>query len=280
MLWNASALKGYAIEARDGRLGTVTDFLFDDTDWIVRWLVVDTGNWLSGRKVLLPLSALGKPDAALHQFPVKLTMQQVKDSPDIDRDRPVSRQQETHIYDYYGWDPYWGRSFLPIGGGIATPFVAPLPLSTSQPRDVIGAGSRYDDADPHLRSVEEVTGYDIHATDGEIGHVADFLVGDSGWSIRYVAIDTGNWLPGAKVLISPRSVREIDWAERVIHLDVNRQKVQSSPPYDASATVDSAYDERFLTYYGITWVSPERPQFVGDSHGRERSTASTSESTE
>src|SRR5471032_1770627 len=102
MLWNASSIKGYAIEATDGRLGTVSDFLFDDASWLVRWLVVDTGKWLSGRKVLLPPSALGHLDEKREQFSVRLTMQEVKDSPDIDADRPVSRQMENHVYDNYG----------------------------------------------------------------------------------------------------------------------------------------------------------------------------------
>ena len=122
MLWDASALDGYAIEANDGRIGSASDFLFEDISWIVRWLVVDTGNWLSARKVLLPLSALGKPDPSLRQFPIKLTIQQVKDSPDIDTDRPVSRQHESHIYNHYGWDPYWGSTSFPMGGGMAMPF--------------------------------------------------------------------------------------------------------------------------------------------------------------
>src|SRR5450432_3052929 len=108
MLWNASSLKGYAIEASDGRLGTVSDFLFDDTSWLVRWLVVDTGKWLSGRKVLLPTLVLGHLDAEREEFAVRLTMQQVKDSPDIDTERSVSRQMESSVYDYYGWRPYWG----------------------------------------------------------------------------------------------------------------------------------------------------------------------------
>ena len=107
MLWDASAINGYAIEASDGRLGTVSDLLFEDVGWVIRWLVVDTGNWLPGRKVLLPLSALGHPDRALRHFPIKLTMQQVKDSPDVDTDQPVSRQIEAHVYDYFGCDPYW-----------------------------------------------------------------------------------------------------------------------------------------------------------------------------
>jgi hypothetical protein len=255
MLWNASAINGYAIEANDGQLGTVSDVLFEDAGWAIRWLVVDTGNWLSGRKVLLPLSALGQPDPALRHFPVKLTKQQVKDSPDVDTDQPVSRQIEAHVYDYYGWDPYWGGSVFSISNALATPFVAPLHLSEAKPRDSSGADSQPNDSDPHLRSIAAVTGYHVHATDGEIGHVEDFLVDDAGWSVRYITVDTRNWWPGERVLISPRSVREIDWAERQIHLDVDRQKVKDSPSYDPSITVDGAYEENFLTYYGIRWVA-------------------------
>ena len=254
MLWNASVIDGYAIEASDGRLGTVSDFLFEDASWMIRWLVVDTGNWLSGRKVLLPLSVLGQPDAGACQFPVKLTMQQVKDSPDVDTDRPVSRQLETHVYDYYGWDPYWGSGLHVTrrDGRAVRRAAASVRL---EPRDLDRVDAQRNQSDPHLRSIEAVTGYHIHATDGEIGHVEDFLVDDAGWSIRYITVDTKNWWPGKKVLISPRSVREIDWADRLIHLDVNRQKVKDGPPYDPSTTVDGAYEERFLTYYGIRWVA-------------------------
>src|SRR5580658_7958663 len=127
MLWNTSAIDGYAIAASDGKLGTVSDFLFDDATWLVRWLVVDTGNWLSGRKVLLPPSVLGHLDPAREEFAVRLTMQQVKDSPDIDADRPVSRQMETNVYDYYGWSPYWGTGFYMGGAVAAAPFLGSKP---------------------------------------------------------------------------------------------------------------------------------------------------------
>jgi hypothetical protein len=115
MLRNASKINGYAIVASDGHLGTVSDFLFDDVSWLIRWLVVDTGNWLSGRKVLLPAFALGHLDAERREFSVRLTRQQVKDSPDIDTKRPVSRQMEANVYDYYGWSPYWSTG-LYMGG--------------------------------------------------------------------------------------------------------------------------------------------------------------------
>ena len=112
------------------------------------------------------------------------------------------------------------------------------------------ADTRRDDDDPHLRSIEAVTGYHIHASDGEIGHVEDFLLDDSDWSIHFLVVDTKNWWAGKKVLISPRSVREIDWNDRLVNLDVDCQKVKDSPPYDASTTVDGAYEKRFHDHYG------------------------------
>ncbi|MGZ9051645.1 MAG: PRC-barrel domain-containing protein [Rhodoplanes sp.] len=187
MLRNASAIKGYAIAATDGRLGTVSDFLFDDASWLVRWLVVDTGKWLSGRKVLLPPSVLGHIDPNGNEFAVSLTMQQVKDSPDIDTERPVSRQIETNIYDFYGWSPYWGGTGFLMGGyggsGYGGGAIAPLPSPGSMRRAEDIAAAQQNDDDPHLRSVEAVTGYHIHASDGEIGYVEDFLLQDTDWSI-------------------------------------------------------------------------------------------------
>ena len=241
MLWDASVMKGYAIEARDGRLGTVSDFLFEDTSWMIRWLVVDTGHWLSGRKVLLPPSVLRHPDPQSRRFPVKLTMQQVKDSPEIDTDRPVSRQVESHVYDYYGWEPYWAAA-------LATPFTAPLyhPGSKSFEQR---AGPQSKEGDPHLRGTAAVTGYHIHATDGQIGHVEDFLVNDAGWSIRYLVVDTRNWWSGDQILISPRTVREIDWADKSIHLNISQQRVKGGRVYDPSKMADRANEDLMLKYY-------------------------------
>lgn len=247
MLWNTSAIKSYAIEAKNGRLGTVSDILFDDTSWVVRWLVVDTGKWLSGRRVLLPLSSLGQPNAAMRELSVKLTMQQVKDSPDAETHLPVSRQMENELFAHYGLDPYWGTGY---SGAIATPFVAPPYYSGSKATDsrlatIQKAGLH------HLRSIATVVGHHIHASDGEIGHVADFLVDDADWKIRYVVVATSNWWIGKEVLISPRSVSDIDWASRLIYLDANREKVKHSRAYKSSMTANGAYEQKnqLLNYY-------------------------------
>ena len=250
MLWNASAINGYAIVASDGRLGTVSDFLFDDASWLVRWLVVDTGKWLSGRKVLLPPSALGHPDIEAREFSVRLTKQQVKNSPDIATDRPVSRQMETNTYDYYGWSPYWGAGFYMGGYGYVGGAMAVPPYRHSRRREEEIADTQRDDDDPHLRSIEAVTGYHIHASDGEIGHVEDLLMDDTDWSIHYLIVDTKNWWPGKKVLISPRSAQKIDWTGKLVNLDVDRQKVKDSPAYDATTTIDRAYENHFHSHYG------------------------------
>jgi hypothetical protein len=256
MIRNASVINGYTIAASDGQLGFVSDFLFDDATWSIRWLVVDTGNWLFGRKVLLPPAVLGRLDPKEHVFSVRLTMLQVKDSPDIDTERPVSRQMETNIYDYYGWDPYWsvgagmgGYGYMGGYGSLAGVGVLASPMGFRGREQQIAEIQRTHD-DLHLRSIKAVTGYHVHGTDGEIGHVEDFLLEDADWSIHYLVIDTKNWWPGKKVLISPRSAREIDWRHKLVNLSVNRQRVKDSPQYDSTTIVDRGFEERFHQHYG------------------------------
>jgi sporulation protein YlmC with PRC-barrel domain len=247
MLRTASDLSGYSIAASDGHIGHVHDILFDDDTWLVRWIVVTTGEWLSGRKVLLPPSVLGHLNQERHEFRVQLDKAEVKESPDIDTDKSVSRRMETHLYDHYGWTPYWGSGFYMggggyIGGAMGAPYFASRDHAAKGAED--GSG-----ADVHLRSVLAVTGYNIHAADGDIGHIQDFLVEDADWSVRYLVAATTNWWPGKKVLISPQSVREIDWAERRVDLKVDRQKVKDSPAYETPLLVDRAYSQRFNNYY-------------------------------
>src|SRR5665213_2194355 len=233
MLWKASKTRGYAIGATDGSIGTINNFLFDDASWTIRWLVVDTGNWLSGRKVLLPPSVMGHLDADDHEFSVKLTRQQVKDSPDVDTERPVSRQMESGIYDYYGWNPYWSTGlYMGAYANMAEPVPTALDREAAE-----GISDAKDD--PHLRSIKAVTGYHIHARDGEIGHLADVLVEPADWRVYYLIVETKNWWPGKKVLIWPSAVEEIDWNAERINVGLDREAVKAGPDYDASMPVDA-----------------------------------------
>jgi hypothetical protein len=254
MLRQTSNLRGYGVGAADGPIGSIQDFLFDDATWLVRWFVVDTGAFFPGRKVLLPPSALSHDDHTARQLNVKLTRQEVKDSPSIDTDLPVSREMETHLYDYYGWSPYWSTGFNVGGYGTLGGVYPPLGLGF-----VGGRGDVRDQSipgDPHLRSAQEIEGYHIEARDGEVGHVWDVLLEDGDWSIRYLIVDTLNWWPGQKVLISPRSIQAVNWGTRTVDLDVDRATVKASPAYDGTQALDRAYEAAFHAHYG---ARPEAP---------------------
>ena len=250
MLHALSKLKGHATLATDGSIGTVSDVLFDDATWKTRWLVIDTGHWLTGRKVLISPSAVGGIDEDGQSVSVNLTRARIKDSPDIGHDQPVSRQMETGLYGYYGWDPLWGGGGYGMGA-MAAPF-SPPPylggLGRGEPSEI---HANRDDQDPHLRSVAEVDGYHVQASDGDIGHVEDLAVEDAGWAIRYLIIDTRNWWAGQRVLVSPHAVREISWGDRQMRLDITREKIKASPPWQAPLSqLDQIYAGQLDGHYG------------------------------
>ncbi len=252
MLVIGASLKGYAIAATDGEMGTVKTFLFDDTSWKIRWLVVETGSWLSGRQVLVHPSALGTPDHAQRRLPVRLSRAKVESSPDITQDLPVTRQMESEITDYYGWDPYWGPNYCGVGSfglGAGSTFMP----RQDRPRDAAVMAAKamgQTDGDPHLRDMHAVVGYHIHATDGGIGHVENFLLDDATWAISYLIVDTSNWWMGEHVLISPFAVKDIDWTDRQVHLTTTREWVQASPKWDPEAPVSSDYAKHLHAHYG------------------------------
>ena len=247
-----SALIGYEIEATDGRMGTVKTFLFDDRTWKTRWLVVDTGHWLPGRLVLLHPSSIGPLDHERRHMLVNLTRSQVEASPDIMQDLPVTMQMQSRVYDYYGWDTNWGPDFYGAGamGLGAVGMSYPLPESNAGVLDADRLAGGADRGDPHLRSMTAVTGYHIHATDGLIGHVENFLLDDATWAIRYLIVDTKNWWPGAHVLISPFAVTSVDWSYSEVRLNVSREQVKASPPWNPAEVVEQVYERRLHKHYG------------------------------
>ena len=250
MLIKATDTKGYAVLASDGSLGTVSDLLFDDANWTVRWLVVETGSWLLDRRVLIPASALGHPDTKARHFPVNLTMAQVRGSPDVDTQRPVSRQFEIGAFDYYGLNPYWSSGLYLGGYGYWGGMLPDPPNLTNEQAEREVARMRRRNDDPNLRSVDEVSGYHIHATDGEIGHLSDVLIEDSDWTLRYLIVNTSNWWQGKEVLISPRSTQSIRWTERLVYLGVDRDKIRNSPAYDPTRPLGPSFDAEMASHYG------------------------------
>lgn len=229
MLRSMHELKSYAIGATDGEIGHVADFFFDDQRWTIRYLVVETGSWLLSRKVLVSPFSLLEADWPSKRLPVCITREQVKVSPDIDSDRPVSRQHEMQMADYYGYPYYWGSTGL-WGDGMYLP--------TMPPPSVTRKATQTQEDDPHLRSCIAVTGYQLHATDGDIGHISGMLVEEANWTIRYLVVNTGNWWPGHEVLVAPNWFSDINWAESSVHVMMSREAIRHSPPFDSTETLN------------------------------------------
>lgn len=246
MLRSINSIQNYALLAHDGEIGRIVDLLFHDRFWIVRYLVVDTGHWLPGRKVLLAAHVLGQPDWMHSHLPVNLNREQVKSSPEIDADMPVSHQQQIELQKHYRWQQHWA------GGGMWPNPLTPLgPVGDERSLATKEQKHAADQGDPHLRSAREVNGYHIQASDGNIGHVDDFIVEDTVWHIRYLVVNTHNWLPGRKVLVAPQwLVGPINWSESKVAVSATKESIKNSPPYNPDAPVNRDYEARLYDYYG------------------------------
>jgi hypothetical protein len=259
MLRSMQDLQDYEIGATDGTVGHVRDFYFDDRQWVIRYLVVDTGSWLSSRKVLISPMAIHHADWAAKILPVSISREQVRNSPDIDTDKPVSRQHERDYLGYYGHPYYWGGGGL-WGGGYYPGSMptgmgyggaeAEFRLSQAQRAREEAEVEREADADPHLRSCQAVIGYRIHASNGEIGHVSGLLVDEETWAIRYVVVDTSNWWLGHKVLIAPQWIKGLRWEDEAVVVDLTRESVKDAPPFDSTAELNREREMGLFAHYG------------------------------
>lgn len=244
MLTNASFLTGLAVHATDGELGTVKEFYFDDESWAIRYLVVETGGWLLGRQVLISPISVTRVDWENKRVDVALTKKQVEHSPNIDTDRPISRQHEADYSGYYGYNYYWGGPFM------WGPAYFPMDLTRKSSAVVEKENIRRESADSHLRSSKNVTGYHVEATDGELGHLDGFVVDDELWAIRYLEVATRNWLPGKKVLLAPSWILRVSWLDSKLYSFLSREQIKSAPEYLLSRPLTRDYENRLHAHYG------------------------------
>lgn len=244
MLRTLNHLVGHRISAKDGDIGHADDFLFDDQEWTIRYLVVDTGNWLPGRKVLLTPDSFSTPEWGAKTISTNLTKQQIESSPPLTESEPVSRELKNRIAEETPWTPYLSMSMA--GGAVQ------LAVPKEEARTAEDATANT------LRSVSEVMGYEVSASDGEVGVVVDFIGEETDWKVRYFVVDTGSWLPGRKVLLSPSWISEIQWADRKVTTDLNQEVIEASPTFDPYAPVNREYELRLFDFYG-------RPAYWSDS---------------
>ncbi len=237
MLLHATELFHYRIHATDGNIGHVRDLLIDDALWTVRYVMVDTGRWLPGRRVLLAPASIQSVDVEERTLTVGLSRQQVEESPPVSADQPVSRQEELALSRHYGWPLYEvaETGTIPVGA-------VGVPVGTFP----FGFGDEAEDdpeitkGDPHLRSAREVRGYHIGARDGEIGHVDDFVVDANTWTIEAMVVDTRNWRPGKKIALKTSEIDSVTWAERKVSVRKSRDEIESGAA-DIEETLEKAF---------------------------------------
>ena len=239
MLHSAKTLTGYKLDSLEGEIGRVEEFYFDDKHWVVRYLVADSGNWLTGRHVLLSPYALGAVSNEKHRVTVDLTKKQIEGSPGLDRDKPVSRQFEESYYGYYGYPMYWGGPYM----------WGPYPYITRDRDEWKNRTKAEKGWDPNLRSTSAVAGYHVEAKDGAIGHVEDFVIDDATWAIRYLIVDTRNWWPGKRVLIAPQWIERVSWSGSSVFIHLSREAIKQSPEFTDESALTRDYEDALHRHY-------------------------------
>jgi hypothetical protein len=239
MLHKAKTLFNYKMGTSDGEMGQFEEFYFDDKHWTVRYLVVDTGNWLTDRpdsRVLISPYAVVFVDEKKKIIDTDLTKKQIKDSPSWNTQRPVSRQLERTYYEYYGWPVYWNGP--DIWGHNSYPV-----------RKIHRAAPTEKPWEYNLRATAAVSGYKIQATDGDIGHVMDFIIDDKTWMIRYLIVDTQNWWPGKHVLVSPQWIERVSWNESKVFVKLTRENIKQGPEYQKDSLITRDFESRLHRHY-------------------------------
>ena len=169
----------------------------------------------------------------------------------------MSRQHEVELATYYGYPFYWTGPYR--WGATPVPMlvghdVGPRGMAAGGPADVDAAHR----GDPHLHSAREVIGYGIAATDGELGHVEDYLLDEETWAIRYLIVDPRNWWPGAHVVISVEWLEDVSWESRTVGVGMTRDAVRNAPEWRPEDRVDRQWETRLHGHYNRAgyWERP------------------------
>jgi uncharacterized protein YrrD len=239
MLNNVNDLKNYKLNSLDGELGKTKELYFDDRYWTIRYLVADTGSWFSQNLVLISPYALKNVNKDEENITIDLTKKQIEESPSADKHMPVSRQFEEKYHAYYGFPMYWTAQN--VWGTYQN-------IERDSKKWTKSSGNEQS-WESHLSSTHDVIGFDIQAIDGEVGHVLDFIIDDETWQIRYLIIDTGDWWPAKKVLISPKWIERVSWDESKIFVNLTCVSIQESPAFTDKTVLTRGYETILHQHY-------------------------------
>jgi len=242
-------LRGYQLHATDGTIGRVRDLLVEEGSWTGRWLVVDTGKWLLGRKVVLSPVAFEEPDHENKEIRVSLTKEEIESAPSLDSEAPVSREFEKTYFDHYQWPYYWMGGGL--WGGMSQPYSL-NPTSTNGKADLEEPDS-LEQRDTILRSGHELTKYRLKSNEEVMGYVEDLLIDTDDWSVHYFQCDTRKWWHGKTLQISPEKVKNADWPDHSLHMNVTQQELDGAAKEADEG--DDAINAQVRALFGVTTVA-------------------------
>lgn len=233
--WPSSVrhILGWTVRASDGRIGWVRDLYLEDRTWTVRHVVVDTLHRLGGRRVLLPPEAIEHVDRAGRALQTGLSGRRVSLGPSSDVARPVSGQHGLDLGRYYRFPSY----VVSVGAAVV---LAPAILDHA--RD-----AHYD---RHLRSVRAIRGYHVHAVDGDVGRVADFLIVNGSWEIGHMVASVGLWWPTRTILVPVGWIAEVSWGAGTVEVSLPTEAIRLAPQYDSAVGLGPEHEERLEGYYG------------------------------
>jgi hypothetical protein len=255
MLNNLKELLGFELWADEDSLGRVDDFYFDDSSWTIRYLVVDTQDWWEGgRRILVALAALSQsPDWINRRLFTRLSREEIKRSPDIDLEQPISRREEENLSSYFRWPAYWTGAETwtgPFGQILSGPIAWAEAVRAEAEQEALSGEQLAKNY--HLYSALEVENYRIGTLEGESGYAEDFIFDAGDWILRYLVADTGTLLlPGKKVLIPPNCIAFLDWQLASVETSLHQRQIQASPAYDPSLPWSTELEQHFTRYFQI-----------------------------
>ncbi len=219
MLRSLKNIGEFGLQAKDGEIGAVQEFYFDDRQWMIRYMVFKA-HLLSGMRVLVTPKVLEKPNWEHKLVKANLTKAQIERSPEVDIHKPASRQDEEKLVKYYGWESYWS------------------------------------DSDSHLQSSKDLMGYEVQGKGGAIGKIVDFIFDDNDWRLRYMIVDTGDWLPSRQVPLSIDWINLVVTDKHVVNVGIAKSDVAQAPVYDSRVIPTREFESKLYRYY-------QKPEYWG-----------------
>ena len=233
MLKRLTDLQDYTLRTQDGAAAPIQDFIIDDFNWAVRYVVAQVGE----RLVALSTTVFTDFDDQQQAGVTRLNEAAILDGPSIDPARPLSREDELMLSEHYGWTPYWqtdqgGDVPNTMPGDLTAIPLLDIQAEIDRERERLVPVTSSTGKESHLRSARTILGYTVMARDEDAGKLSEILVQSDDWNLHYLVVDTGGMLPGKKAVLSPQWVQKIDADDSRILVDLDRETLQKSPGID------------------------------------------------